>query len=101
MKKRKSADWHPEDIKAAVRKAGWTLKGLALSRGLALNACQQACSAPRYLGEAAIADILGIPARQIWPSRFDAQGNRKHQHRTRRKPNAPLSGGHRQNEEAA
>lgn len=101
MTKRKSADMHPEDIKAAVRKAGWTLKGLALSRGLSLNACQQACSHPRYLGEVAIAEVLGIPARQIWPSRFDAQGNRKHQHRTRRKPSAAVPAGHRQNVEAA
>ena len=101
MKKRSAGDWHPEDIKAAVRKRGWTLKGLARDHGLPLNACQQACAQPRYHGEQVIAEALGIPAQRIWPSRFDAQGNRKHQHRTRRKSNAPMSGGHRQNEEAA
>lgn len=99
MKKR-SGDWHPEDIKAAVRKRGWTLKGLARTRGLPINACQQACSHPRYHGELAIADVLGVSAATIWPSRFDGLGNRKHQRRTR-KASAVTPSSHRQNERAA
>lgn len=95
------ADWHAEDIKAAVRKKGWTLKALSLSRGLIEDACRVACSRPHYLGELAISEALGTPASKIWPTRFDAVGNRLHQHRTRRKPSASEGGGHRQKAEAA
>ncbi|WP_029004809.1 helix-turn-helix domain-containing protein [Azorhizobium doebereinerae] len=101
IKTRNPRDWHPEDIKAAIRKKGLTLSAVSRGAGLIDDACRHACSRPHYFGELAIAAALNIPARQIWPSRFDAKGGRKHQHRTRRKPNAAQPCGQRQNAEAA
>ncbi len=70
--------WHAEDIKAAVRKRGTTLAALARSAGIPPSACQNALKAPHSHGEAVISEFLGIPMRELWPDRFDAQGRRIH-----------------------
>ncbi len=65
------ADWHPEDIKAAVRKKGKTLAMLASDAGLskqALSVCLASRASER--GDLIIANFLGIPPQRIWPSRY-------------------------------
>lgn len=70
------ADWHPEDIKSAVRKRGTTLADIARASGLTGGALRLALVKPREQAEAAIADFLGIHPMKIWPSRYMANGER-------------------------
>lgn len=101
MAKRTSRDWHPEDIKAAIRKRGWTLTGLSLANGLPDHACRHALRKPNFAGELAIAGALGVSPRHIWPSRFNVDGSRRPQRRSRSKSSAPRVAGHCQMHEAA
>lgn len=70
-------DWHPEDIKAEVRKRGVTLADIARSAGIAGNALRLALTLPRRDAERAIAAFLGVHPMVIWPSRYHADGRRK------------------------
>lgn len=72
-----TADWDPEDIKAAVRKRGVTLAGLARAAGLDGAALRLALVLPRKAAERAIADFLGVHPQVIWPSRYNKDGSRK------------------------
>lgn len=85
-----SGDWHPEEIKAAVRIKGVTLAALARENGLVENACRVAIDRPHFDGEMAIAEFLSLSPRQIWPSRFRRNGTRipDVRTRTRKKVNA-------------
>lgn len=69
--------WHPEDIKAEVRKKGTTLTQLALDNGLGESLCRLALItrySPR--GEKAIAKFLGLNPYVLWPQRYDRNGHR-------------------------
>jgi Ner family transcriptional regulator len=67
-------DWHKEDIKAAVRKQGTTLKGLALANGYrSADACAQALQHPYPKMERLIANFIGVPPETIWPSRYQGK----------------------------
>lgn len=66
--------WHPEDIKAAVRKTGITLTALAKMNGLPAGACRAALFSPNYRGEMAIATWLGRSPRTLWPDRYTVAG---------------------------
>jgi Ner family transcriptional regulator len=94
-------DWHPEDIKAAIRKTGITLTGLALENGLAESAVRMTLIRPWPRVEAIIAARLGRRPQEIWPSRYDAEGKpigRSHHNRNRSTASASVQ---RQNAEAA
>lgn len=70
-------DWHPEDIKAAVRKRGQTLAGIARMSGVAkqtLSACLASRASER--GDRVIAKFLGLNPQEIWPSRYRKNGER-------------------------
>ncbi|GGG30745.1 hypothetical protein GCM10010964_18330 [Caldovatus sediminis] len=67
-------DWHPEDIKAAVRKTGVTLTALAQRHGLAGSAVRVTLIKPWPRVEAIVAAHLGRRPQDIWPSRYDASG---------------------------
>lgn len=70
-------DWHPEDIKAAVRKRGRTLADVARAAGIKENALRLALVVPRREAENAIAISLGVAPKEIWPSRYHPNGVRK------------------------
>lgn len=70
-------DWHPEDIKAAVRKKGVTLAGVARAAGLPGSALRLALALPRAEAERAIARCLDVHPMKIWPSRYHSNGDRK------------------------
>lgn len=77
MAKRSAArDLHPEVIKARVRMRGWTLTAVSRAYGLPEHACRHALRYPYYAAEYAIADVLGLSPRQIWPSRYRPDGSR-------------------------
>lgn len=64
-------------IKCKILLKGMTLKSLSLKAGLSARACSVALIKPFPAAEEAIAEFLGIPAQQLWPSRFNADGSRK------------------------
>lgn len=68
----------PVQIKCKVLLKGSTLKSLSLKAGLSSHACSVALVKPFPSAEEAIANFLGITAQELWPDRFDAEGNRKH-----------------------
>lgn len=70
-------DWHPEDIKAEIRKRGATLSALARGAGMSPNALGHALSLPRAEAEHVIAAFLDIHPMTIWPSRYHGDGSRK------------------------
>jgi len=72
-----AADWHPEDIKAAVRKRGITLADVARGARLGEAALRLALTLPRSEAEKAIAAALDVHPMEIWPSRYHADGARR------------------------
>lgn len=71
------ADWHPEDIKAAVRKRGMTLEGVARAAGIKGAALRLALVVPRSAAENVIGQFLDVHPKIIWPSRYHKDGTRK------------------------
>jgi Ner family transcriptional regulator len=70
-------DWHNADIKAALEKAGWTLRKLAIARGYAPGVLRNPLNRPWPAGERVIADALSTTPQAIWPSRYRADGTSK------------------------
>ena len=89
-------DWHKEDIKAAIRRRGTTLKRLALDAGLWESATRVALCVPCFRAEQAIAAFIGIPAQELWPDRYDPDGTPLHPRARRQHLSRSPRGGHRQ-----
>ena len=70
-------DWHPEDIKARIRKRGTTLAAVARRAGMTDASVRIALSLPRAEAERVIAAALGVHPMVIWPSRYHADGERR------------------------
>jgi len=68
------SDWHREDIKAAIRKTGTTLRALALDAGYSTWSASVVLSKPWPNMEAVVARRLRCHPAVIWPSRYDANG---------------------------
>lgn len=85
--------WHPEDIKAAVRKKGKTLRQLSLENGFSESAIRIALKRPLYGPEQVIAAFLGTPAKELWPDRYNPDGTPKRL-RARRNPSHRRRGRH-------
>jgi Ner family transcriptional regulator len=71
------SDWHKEDIKAAVRQSGATLRSLSEAAGYHHSVANQTLCRPWPAIEAVIARHLGVHPMTIWPSRYDMHGNPK------------------------
>lgn len=70
-KKQPFKDWHRADIKAALEKAGWSLSRLSKHHGYASrNTLKNALDKPWPKAERLIAEAIGIPPEEIWPSRY-------------------------------
>lgn len=67
---------HPEEIKAAVRMTGVTLTALAIKAGLSESACRSALRKRTRRADQAIADQIGRPLEEIWPSRYATRHER-------------------------
>lgn len=74
---RGARDWHPADVKAAVEKAGWSLRRLSRHHGYASAWFKHAFRKPSPTAEGIIAAAIGMHPSAIWPSRYDAAGNPK------------------------
>jgi len=79
------ADWHKADIKAALEKAGWTLRGLSRHHGYA-HSTQLVCVLHRHWpkGERLVAEAIGVKPEEIWPSRYLDKPRKRRQKRTNR-----------------
>jgi Ner family transcriptional regulator len=64
------AGWHPEDVKAAIRKRGVTLTDLSLRNNYSEAYLRNALLRPLFEAEQIIARFLGVPADAIWPDRY-------------------------------
>lgn len=77
-KKTSREDWHPADIKAALDKAGWTLRALAAHHGMKASSTLSHTFERSYpLNEKRIADAIGVAPQAIWPSRYNEDGTKK------------------------
>lgn len=91
-------DWHPEDVKAALRKRGSTLRALSLEHGFSEGMVRRVIGSGRSARvQAIIAEILGRQPQAIWPSRYNADGTPRRRNQRRRETPAA----HRQIREAA
>jgi len=63
-------DWHPADIIAGLRKRGTTLAAVSRKEGLASSTLANALKKRWPKGEKLIAQALGVPPAEIWPSRY-------------------------------
>ncbi|MCM2368538.1 MULTISPECIES: helix-turn-helix domain-containing protein [Proteus] len=66
----KETDWHRADIVAALHKKGLSLSQLSVEAGLSPSTLRNALRAPYPRAEQIIAKAIGIPAEEIWPSRY-------------------------------
>ena len=69
-----TADWHPADVLAALKKRGWSLAGLSVANGYHPTAVGKALKQPWPAVERLLADAIGVPPQEIWPSRYDHDG---------------------------
>lgn len=67
-------DWHPADIKAALAKKSYTFARLARENNYVENSPNMVLKKPWAQIEKIISRIIGIPAAEIWPSRYDRRG---------------------------
>ena len=74
-KKPAPQDWHPADIIAAIWKRRTNLVQLSRLNGYADTSLQQALRNPWPRAEKIIAEAIGVPPQQIWPSRYKADGS--------------------------
>jgi Ner family transcriptional regulator len=70
-KKPPRGDWHPADIKAALEKAGWSLRRLSLHHGYkSATTLKEALHRPYPKAQRLIAEAIGVDPANIWPSRY-------------------------------
>lgn len=67
---RPAADWHKQDILAAVRKKKKSLYALSRESGLSSGTLANALIKTWPRGEEIIANVIGVPPEKIWPSRY-------------------------------
>ena len=68
--KKMPEDWHKADIKAALEKAGWTLRKLSMAHGYSQGAARQTLYQHWVNMERIIARAIGRKPEEIWPSRY-------------------------------
>ena len=98
---RRGEDWAAERIKAAIYEKGLSQAALARKAGLSEGAVRFAMIRPLPAAERAVADLIGVPVQQIWPSRYYPDGRRRAQPRMPRDPSANCYPPHRQNRSVA
>ena len=68
--------WDKHAIKAEIYRRGETLSGLALKNGLPEASVRVSLDRPFPKVDPVIAEFLGLTLHELWPNRYDAQGNR-------------------------
>ena len=70
-----TTDWHPADVLAALKKRGHNLAGLSVTHGYHPTAAGKALKQPWPAMEQLLAAAIGVAPQEIWPSRYDGEGN--------------------------
>jgi Ner family transcriptional regulator len=70
-------DWHPKDILKHLEMKGLTLTKLAKKHGCNPSTFRNVMRIPYLKVEQIIANELGIPANQIWASRYQKRDMKK------------------------
>lgn len=68
--------WHPEDIKAAIRKRGVSLAELCEQMNVPKHSASKALAEPFTQGEVAIAKYLDVPVQLLFPTRWTVDKKR-------------------------
>lgn len=75
QKKPALEDWHPSDVKAALDKAGWSLRQLGFHHDYTGDSSlSEVFRRPWPKAEGIIAKAIGHKPQEIWPTRYDAKG---------------------------
>jgi len=70
-------DWHPADIGAALKKAGWNWSTLSAHHGYAGRTTLHRVTTSKWpKGERLVAEAIGIKPEDIWPSRYQKKFKR-------------------------
>lgn len=70
-------DWHSADIKAALEKAGWSLRRLSVYHGYQPGTLKTALIRRWPRGERLIASAIGVDPAIIWPSRYAVKARKE------------------------
>lgn len=70
-----SLPWHPEDIKAAIKKTGVTLRDLANRNGSSPAVLSSCMRQPLPTGNRIISEYLGVPLHVLWPHWYLPDGS--------------------------
>lgn len=81
-------DWHPARIKYELELRGYSLAKLSRQQGYSPTAAGRALRVAWPSMEAVIAEVIGVPPEDIWPSRYDERGVPLSYKPRRRKPSA-------------
>lgn len=73
---RSRADVTPAEIRFMLNRKGLTFADVDRKFGLKEGTCRKTARQPYPEGETALAEVLSRKPHRIWPSRYDAQGNR-------------------------
>ncbi|MBO6808423.1 helix-turn-helix domain-containing protein [Thalassospira sp.] len=69
-------DKSPQEIRFELNQKGLTFADVDRASGFRVGTTRDATRHPHAEGEQAIAEALGLRAKDIWPSRYDAKGKR-------------------------
>lgn len=72
---KKTKGIHPADIKAMLEKKGISMSELSRVNGYHATAAGRALRTSWPDMEKIIAEAIGVPAPEIWPDRYDPNGN--------------------------
>jgi lambda repressor-like predicted transcriptional regulator len=68
-----AGDMPPGMIRYKLEQRGYTYADVERQYGLPARTACKAAVVPYFQGELAIAEVLGLSPRQIWPSRFNME----------------------------
>jgi Ner family transcriptional regulator len=69
-----SKGWHKQDIIAAVRKNGTSLRALSLKHGFAQDTLNKALMQRFPNAHQVIADFIGVERQELWPQWYRKNG---------------------------
>ena len=77
-----TADWHPADVLAALKKRGHSLAGLSVANGYHPTAAGKALKQPWPAMERLLAIAIGVTPQEIWPTCYEPDGSPRPRART-------------------
>lgn len=71
----KHSDWSPAKVRYELESRGLSFRFLSRKAGLADDSLKAVQRTPCLSYEKVIAEAIGVPAEEIWPSRYAARNN--------------------------